>query len=130
MAQTGAYGRSVAGDHGVAISGHLGTSIAGDSGIASAGHFGYAVAGRRGTAIAGLFGTAIADVGGVAQAGVGGTITIAGQDESGTRYVVTAEIDSKVGPSPNILYGLRDHRLVVAPPPEPLDNRQPLAAVS
>jgi len=123
VARTGTHGRSVAGDDGVAVVGDIGVAIAGDNGIAVAGHFGYAVAGARGIAIAGRFGAAVAEVDGVAKVGPGGTITLAGFDEDGVRYTVTAEVDTDVGPSPDVLYGLENHRFVVARP-ELAERRQ------
>jgi len=115
-ALTGTRGRSVAGDGGIALAGGLGTAISGDDGIAMSGHFGCAVAGNRGIALTGRFGTAIAGVSGAAQAGIGGEIAIAGIDENGVRYVVTAGIDPVDGPSPDVLYVLDDHRFVVESP--------------
>lgn len=115
-ARTGSLGRSVAGDDGVAVAGDFGTAIAGDTGIAVAGDFGYAVAGAGGIAMTGQFGTSIAEVGGMAKAGPGGIITIAGTDEDGSRYTMSAEVDADGGPSPDVLYGLENHRFVVARP--------------
>jgi hypothetical protein len=125
-ARTGVRGRSIAGDNGIAITDDLGTAISGDHGISIAGHFGYAVAGEAGTASSGRYGTSVAGVGGCARAGVGGAITIAGRDEAGVHYTVTADIDEEVGPSPNVFYELDGHRLTTVlrqdPLPEPADT--------
>jgi hypothetical protein len=106
-------GHSVTGVRGRSISGDEGTSISDELGYARAGNRGHAVAGDRGIAITGDGGISIVGVEGVARTGVGGTLVIAGEDENGIRYVVSADVNEETGVKPDTMYRLRRHSLVM-----------------